>query len=166
MNDPSFLPRGCKLGFGLSHKYPVTEGTKLAEIILKGYDVELLKAFETNGVKGQLKAFYSKKRNYNNYMDDSTDDEDYDESYDDENDQDDEDIGGEKCWLSDKIVQLPKHRCENTNTFETTCRESGAVKVLSFEKFGEVVEIEAELNGGHKANSPMLLWVTPPSENA
>ena len=65
--DPSFLPEGGILGFGLDHKYAINpDSTKLADIAqcLKGMDESIKRVCESLGLKVRLRPVYGTSPEY------------------------------------------------------------------------------------------------------
>ncbi|KIN98277.1 hypothetical protein M404DRAFT_157967 [Pisolithus tinctorius Marx 270] len=60
LNNPSLLPEGGYLGFGLRHQYPVETGMEVEELqdCLKGNDAALARALSALGVTWQVRVFY------------------------------------------------------------------------------------------------------------
>lgn len=61
LEDPSFLPEGGTLGFGLDHKYPIDpDSTKLGDIenSLKGMDESIKRVCESLSLKLRLRPVY------------------------------------------------------------------------------------------------------------
>ena len=46
------------IGFGLSHSYPVSEKTKIQDVVLKGSDAALMSIFNSLGLEGEAKVIY------------------------------------------------------------------------------------------------------------
>jgi len=66
LQDPTFLPKGGLLGFGLSFQYPVDPSTSMANLDseLKGSDAVIKRVCDRLGLDISLKAIYQEKNDY------------------------------------------------------------------------------------------------------
>ena len=72
LGDPSFLPEGGTLGFGLDHKYPINpDSTKLEDIAqcLKGMDESIKRVCESLALKVRLRPVYGTSSKYSVVLD-------------------------------------------------------------------------------------------------
>ncbi|KZT39340.1 hypothetical protein SISSUDRAFT_1119066 [Sistotremastrum suecicum HHB10207 ss-3] len=60
LNDPTFLPEGGLLGFGLKHEYPLSASSDLQNFVgfLKGSDSAIIKTADSLDMKAYLRAVY------------------------------------------------------------------------------------------------------------
>jgi hypothetical protein len=177
LQDPTFLPDGCLLGFGLSHKYPVEIGTEMKDVKLKGCDALLMNSFQALGLKSEIRALYGP-----------------DESYRDQSGK----IcftDGEEHWLTSTIIDLDCG-CEEEPWSYAFEPEPGEIKADAMEvsSYGadeidknleeKMHSVGKELKGErqiwkrrstldmltskieyeYRKQPPILLWVTRPSE--
>ncbi|KAI6111148.1 hypothetical protein F5141DRAFT_1202865 [Pisolithus sp. B1] len=71
LTDPTVLPKGSYLAFGLRRYYPVEKGTNVTNYksCLKGTDAALWRVLTTLGVVWNVMVFYRNVGSYNDYLD-------------------------------------------------------------------------------------------------
>lgn len=171
LQDPTFLPNGGLLGFGLSHAYAVSQTTDLSKITLKGFDATISDIFSQYGIKGRIKAFYGQEQ----IFDEEDEDEEGFSYYDSEiyvpqaYDKDDElpkeeldkarakeriDPPYPKYWLTESLVNFSKREYgayyELNEDFEEA---KGAMKVISYNDLGKAMKVAEKLELSRKAEA-------------
>jgi hypothetical protein len=112
LRDPTLLPNGGWLAFGLQHQYPITSGSSDAMMIrLKGGDAALAHLCRNAGLTVTTKLVYD-SNNLNWY------DDDYDD--------DDRDHADEKRWFLLDTLPEPTHTCEE---FSEVLASNGGVQI-------------------------------------